>query len=623
MSGFNAGANAFLNSPLVEKNIGPNPSTERGQGLVVNVHPTLPLLIYPSGKLIVVKNYLNPSETFVYRGHAAPTTVAKFSPNGFWVASADSIGKVRVWSWDNPEHLTKLETPVFAGPVFDLDWDSESKKIVAVGDNSGLLVKCFTWDTGNSAGEMTGHTKRVLTCAYKPSRPFRVLTGGEDMRTLFYAGPPFKLDHSNNTVHTNFVNCVRYSSNGAKIVSVSSDKKVQVYDGATGEPAGEIENAHDGGIYSVAFSPDGNFFVTASADKKLKVWNTNTLALEQTLLTTTDPQLGDMQNAVAWNKDYIISVSLNGNINVFTRANPNAPERVIYAHQGAITAMTLDARTQTLYSGSYDGAVISRTLRDNFDAMKFVGGDKRSVCNAIHNGKMVGLTLVGDSLVSVGWDDKIRWASVATRQYHSEDALNGQPVGISRSPDSELVVVVTNAEVAFYRGTSKIGVHPVSSLAYSPTCVAMASDNEVAIGGSDNKTHIYSVAGTTLTEVTAIETRSPVSALAYSPARDALAIGDNGRQVEVFERGSWSARIRGRWVNHTSKITVLAWSPNGNRLASGSLDENIYIWNFANPTAFVQIPFSHPGGVTGLDWLDDQRLVSVGNDHTTVTWKIA
>jgi hypothetical protein len=55
-------------------------------------------------------------------------------------------GKLRVWSWDNPEHLTKLELPVFAGEIKDLDWDFESKRIVAVGDGnpvvSVLLFSC-------------------------------------------------------------------------------------------------------------------------------------------------------------------------------------------------------------------------------------------------------------------------------------------------------------------------------------------------------------------------------------------------------------------------------------------------------------------------------------------------
>ena len=52
-------------------------------------------------------------------------------------------------------------------------------------------------------------------------------------------------------------------------------------------------------------------------------------------------------------------------------------------------------------------------------------------------------------------------------------------------------------------------------------------------------------------------------------AGDVLAIGDSGRQVEVYERGSWAPKIKGKWVFHTSKITALDWSPSGTYLASG------------------------------------------------------
>lgn len=50
------------------------------------------------------------------------------------------------------------------------------------------MAKVFTWDTGNSAGEMVGHTKRILSVAFKHTRPFRLVTASEDMRTIFYAG---------------------------------------------------------------------------------------------------------------------------------------------------------------------------------------------------------------------------------------------------------------------------------------------------------------------------------------------------------------------------------------------------------------------------------------------------
>jgi WD repeat-containing protein 1 (actin-interacting protein 1) len=499
--------------------------------------------------------------------------------------------------------------------------DAESKKIVAAGDGSGILVKCFQWDTGSTAGEMLGHNKRVLSVAYKPTRPFRIMSGSEDMRALFFAGPPFKLDHSNNS-HTNFVNCVRYSAAGNVIVSVGSDKKIQAYDGTTGQPTAEVINAHDGGIYSVSFSPDGIHFATASADKTIKIWNSVSLALANTIHVSADPQLGDAQVSVLWTKDKLLSVSLNGNINLL---NDSGVESVIQAHQVSITSMALDAASQTLFSGSYDGVVCSRSLDASFDGKKLIGGDKKNLSCAAHTGKLAGLAVLGESLVSVGWDDKLRVANRTTNAYHADVALAGQPVSMSapfNATSNSLFVVVTNQELAMFRGTERVFVQSVSSLAYSPTCSAMVGEEEVAIGGSDNKTHIYNISGGSFVEIHSIETRSAVTALAYSHDYALLAIGDTGRQVEVYERGTWNVRVKGKWVFHTSKITTLSWSPDNLHLASGSLDENIFIWCLEKPMSKHQFPFSHPGGVTGVDWLANDQIVSVGNDHTIVTWTV-
>jgi WD40 repeat protein len=117
MSGFSAGANCFLNNPLAKRSIGSNPSTQRGCGIHINSHPKENKIIYCSGKNVIVRSLDDQSDCFIYRGHAHQTTVAKFSPNSYWVASADVSGKIRVWSWDNPEHILKLETPVFNGPI--------------------------------------------------------------------------------------------------------------------------------------------------------------------------------------------------------------------------------------------------------------------------------------------------------------------------------------------------------------------------------------------------------------------------------------------------------------------------------------------------------------------------
>lgn len=45
--------------------------------------------------------------------------------------------QVRVWAFDHPEHLLKVEVAAFAGEVKDLQWGPESKRIIAVGNGRG------------------------------------------------------------------------------------------------------------------------------------------------------------------------------------------------------------------------------------------------------------------------------------------------------------------------------------------------------------------------------------------------------------------------------------------------------------------------------------------------------
>lgn len=55
-----------------------------------------------------------------------------------------------------------------------------------------ILFVVNRWDSGTNVGEFDGHSRRVLSCAFKPTRPFRIVTCGEDYLVNFYEGPPFK-----------------------------------------------------------------------------------------------------------------------------------------------------------------------------------------------------------------------------------------------------------------------------------------------------------------------------------------------------------------------------------------------------------------------------------------------
>ena len=78
-----------------------------------------------------------------YVEHQTNATVARFSPNGNWVASGDAGGKVRVWGAAKKD--LKVEVPAISGSVDDIQWSDDGQRIVAGGDGRGKLVKVGLW----------------------------------------------------------------------------------------------------------------------------------------------------------------------------------------------------------------------------------------------------------------------------------------------------------------------------------------------------------------------------------------------------------------------------------------------------------------------------------------------
>jgi WD40 repeat protein len=247
--------------------LAPVGAAERGVASVLAASPCGQWLAYGSGPNVVVRSVADPALALVYDGHGAATVkVAKFSPSGAYVASGDDAGRCRVWAFTNPEHPLKYELPSIGGPIEDLAWDGEGKRIAVVGGGQAK-AKVFAWDTGSSlAPEVVPHAKKNLCVDLKPTRPFKAVWGGEDFALSLYGGPPFKYERSLKE-HSNFVNCVRYAPDGSKFVSVASDKQGLVYDGVTGELAGRLDPAagHAGSVYHCAWAPDGLRLATSGA----------------------------------------------------------------------------------------------------------------------------------------------------------------------------------------------------------------------------------------------------------------------------------------------------------------------------------------------------------------------
>lgn len=612
--------NTFANDVSLLEQYSGNPSVTRGETLHIHSHPSKDLIVYPSRKGVVVRDLENPKGSFVYRGHEGKTTVAKFSPSGNYIASGDEHGRLIVWAWDTPTHVTKFETRVFVAGLLDLDWSPDNSKLLVVGDGgSGTMTKVITADSGNNVGEMVGHNRRATSCAFKQTRPFRCMTGGEDNKVVYFKGPPFKMDKTHD--YTTFVNSVRMSSNGSKAVSVGADKTIQFYDPDSGDKTDSITDAHDGTIYEAAFSPDGTKLLTCGADRVAKIWDIGSKSCEKTF--TFGDEIGNQQNSVLWLRDgLLISVSLNGDINVLDEANPGKPKKVIQGLSHLPMALTRSSSKVVMADSA--GVVCVYDLADG-QASKVKGQDASSQAGAVHATQVTGLTVIGgDKIMSAAMDKTLTVSSLGDLKALETVELPTWPEGMESSDANGVVAVLHKKSMSFYIGTSLAG--SVDFPFDEAKCMCMKADgSQIAVGHSKKMTHIYNItvsgAVVSATEVKKIEARSPVSALSYSPTGDLLAIGDNGHMIEVHDTASWDCKIKSKWCFHTSFISALEWSADGAYLLSGGADDCLFVWDLSKPMKKKQIRFAHGGTVFGVSWLDENTFVSCGQDGSLTKWK--
>jgi len=593
----------------------PVPFTTRGESVSINADPKGEKMIYTCGKSVVIRDIEEPANADLYQQHVANATAATYAPSGFYVASGDESGKLRIWDTVNAEHILANEFPVLSGKIHDIAWSGDSERIVVVGDGRERFGAAILAKTGSSVGSITGHSKTILSCSFKQNRPFRVATCSEDFSIGFHTGPPFKFAQGNQD-HTRFVNCVRFSPDGTKFVAVASDMQGSVFDGKTGDKLGELSNAdpHKGTIYSCSWSADSSFLLTSSADKSCKIWDMSGETYECVQTFVLGSTRDDMQVACLWAGEHLISVSLDGTINYLNRDNPDEPIRRLAGHNKYTTALTYDAESSTILSGSYDGRIIAWDF-DGWSSVMFSGDG--------HGSQVAGMDVVGDTLVSVGMDDTLCISSIADKTMGAPIKLDSTPTGVAASQSTPgLFVASHRGGLAVIRDGAVVSTLALDN---EPASVAINHDDtQVAVGARDG-VFIYELAGDTLNEVQALKDahRAALSSVSYSPDGSSLATCDTGRNIIVWDTTSFDAKVgAGKWCHHTARVNDIAWSPNGEYLASASLDCDIRIWSLGNPSAKIRIPLGHNGGATGVVWISDSVIATSGNDSSVKTWNI-
>ena len=483
-----------------------------------------------------------------------------------------------------------------------------------------------------------------------------------------------------------YVHSVAVSPDNATIATGGSDRQgwVRLWEAKTGKPIERKFAGHSDTVLSVAFSPDGKKLLTSSYDKTARVWNVKTGELLTTLRGHT---WWVWQAAFSNDGKQIVTVSQDGTALVWTDASGDwtAPERIrksppFAGHQGAVYTAAFSPDGSLVASGGYDKRVLvwkpselkpvdftalSRDanavpasrftpLDGHLAAVRSVSfsPDGRFCLSGAHDntvkawdvaaGKIVKtfrghdswvrgcrFSPDGEKIVSVGYDHKVKLWSVSA--YGEERVLRGYVLqghadailAANFSPDEKQIVTASrdnSARTWDVASGRELQQFQEGHMFLVSRAQFTRDGRQLFTSAVDNTVRQWDIA--TGTQLRRFDDTGRSAVLAVSPGGNLLVTGSNRRAVLLWNLTTESPPTD--LVGHSGEITAAAFSPDGTQIVTGDDDAKCIVWDVATGKRVSRFS-RHTRTITGLAFLPGQsganrRILSSSRDNTVANW---
>ncbi len=194
------------------------------------------------------------------------------SPDGQYIASAGSRGRVVVWNAKTNQRLSNWQEGHNLSQLMrSINFSANGERIVAGGEDGKIRV----WDTETATLLWTSKEKagEIRSVSFSANGK-RIIASGVDGKIRIWDAEKYELLWVSKEEFQQIYS-VSFSANGEFVVSAGEDNLVRIWavkEGTSLKALRKLEG-HTSSVISVSFSADGQFIASASCDRTVRVWD--------------------------------------------------------------------------------------------------------------------------------------------------------------------------------------------------------------------------------------------------------------------------------------------------------------------------------------------------------------
>jgi WD40 repeat protein len=557
--------------------------------------------------------------------HDSNATCLRFNSDGHWLASGGWDEKVKVWDVQKVlqgevqapflqlQHTSRVR-------VWSVTFSPDDQRLATAGGRSADQTgEVKVWDL------KTRQTTLTLSDFSNSVRCVRFSPDGRRLATSSYEGHVQMWDAQTGQPLTFHPNGIRggelaFSPDGRRLaavaghLSVHPDQEVKVWDSHSGKEILSL-HGHVGGLRGIAYSPDGRRLASAGLDQTVKVWDATTGQLVLTLRGHID---NIFSVAFSPDGDQIASGSLDRTVRIWdatpVEREPGPEYLTLRGHTGAVTDVAFHPTDgRTLASADTDG-----TIR----VWDFWSGKLLSSLPGPSSGTRLRLAYSPDGrrvAVANGDRSDVKVWDIATAKEICTFADRSDTVLCTAfSPDGrhvasagfDFLVHVWDATTAQQIQVLEGHEWPVFDVAFSP------SGQQIVSGSGDCTVRVWD---RTAGKASILEPRHAARVVNVAFSRDGklLASASWDRTVKIWDTAKW--KLLHNLPDSSGAVQCVAFGQD-RRLAWGSTDGTIKVWD--GPGSETQVLRGHTSWVQAVAFsLDGQWIASASLDGTVKIWK--